>query len=85
MREAHPLAPALPSMPGVRTAARTLLDLGDDTAVATPRHLTAYAGPPPSPAPGSSIRGKHPPRGGNPQHAFFPADLPTSTLSTGRG
>jgi transposase len=74
--DAHPLAPVLTSMPGigVRTAARILLEVGDGTAFATPGHLAAYAGlAPVTRRSGTSIRGEHPPRGGNKQlkRAFF--------------
>ncbi|SCG14851.1 Transposase [Micromonospora echinofusca] len=70
--DAHPLA----SMPGigVRTAARILLEVGDGTAFPTPGHLAAYAGlAPVTRRSGSSIRGEHPPRGGNKnlKRAFF--------------
>jgi transposase len=68
MLDAHPLAPVLTSMPGVgvRTAARILLEVGDGTAFPTPGHLAAYAGlAPVTRRSGSSIRGEHPPRGGN--------------------
>jgi transposase len=76
MLDAHPLAPVLTSMPGigVRTAARILLEVGDGTAFASPGHLAAYAGlAPVTRRSGSSIRGEHPPRGGNKQlkRAFF--------------
>ncbi|SCG68044.1 Transposase [Micromonospora halophytica] len=76
MLDAHPLAPVLTSMPGigVRTAARILLEVGDGTAFATPGHLAAYAGlAPVTRRSGSSIRGEHPPRGGNKnlKRAFF--------------
>ena len=66
--DAHPLAEVLTSMPGigVRTAARILLEVGDGTAFATPGHLAAYAGlAPVTRRSGSSIRGEHPPKGGN--------------------
>lgn len=74
--DAHPLAPVLTSMPGVgvRTAARILLEVGDATSFPTPGHLAAYAGlAPVTRRSGSSIRGEHPPRGGNKQvkRAFF--------------
>lgn len=81
MLDAHPLAPVLTSMPGigVRTAARILLEVGDGTAFATPGHLAAYAGlAPVTRRSGSSIRGEHPPRGGNksslasPRHRYWP-------------
>ncbi|MFJ8690736.1 IS110 family RNA-guided transposase [Micromonospora wenchangensis] len=68
MLDAHPLAPVLTSMPGigVRTAARILLEVGDGTAFPTPGHLAAYAGlAPVTRRSGTSIRGEHPPRGGN--------------------
>ncbi|MGC4857404.1 IS110 family transposase [Micromonospora sp. DT4] len=76
MLDAHPLSSVLTSMPGigVRTAARILLEVGDGTAFATPGHLAAYAGlAPVTRRSGSSIRGEHPPRGGNKQlkRAFF--------------
>jgi transposase len=74
--DAHPLAEVLISMPGVgiRTAARILLEVGDATAFPTSGHLAAYAGlAPVTRRSGSSIRGEHPPRGGNKQlkRAFF--------------
>jgi transposase len=68
--DTHPLATVLTSMPGVgvRTAARILLEVGDGTAFPTSGHLAAYAGlAPVTRRSGSSIRGEHPPRGGN-QH-----------------
>ena len=76
MLDAHPLAQVLTSMPGigVRTAARILLEIGDGTSFATSGHLAAYAGlAPVTRRSGSSIRGEHPPRGGNKQlkRAFF--------------
>ncbi|WP_405434360.1 IS110 family transposase [Micromonospora sp. NBC_00617] len=76
MLDAHPLSEVLTSMPGigVRTAARILLEVGDGTAFASPGHLAAYAGlAPVTRRSGSSIRGEHPPRGGNKQlkRAFF--------------
>jgi transposase len=74
--DAHPLATVLTSMPGIgiRTAARILLEVGDASAFATSGHLAAYAGlAPVTRRSGSSIRGEHPPRGGNKQlkRAFF--------------
>jgi transposase len=74
--DAHPLARVLTSMPGigVRTAARILLEVGDGTAFPTPGHLAAYAGlAPVTRRSGISIRGEHPPKGGNKQlkRAFF--------------
>ncbi|MFC7530197.1 IS110 family transposase [Actinoplanes sp. GCM10030250] len=74
--DAHPLARVLTSMPGVgvRTAARILLEVGDGTAFKTPGHLAAYAGlAPVTRRSGISIRGEHPPKGGNKQlkRAFF--------------
>ncbi|MCW2566654.1 MAG: transposase family protein [Mycobacterium sp.] len=66
--DAHPLARVLTSMPGVgvRTAARILLEVGDGSAFPTPGHLAAYAGlAPVTRRSGTSIRGEHPPRGGN--------------------
>ncbi len=74
--DAHPLAKVLTSMPGVgvRTAARILLEVGDGSAFPTAGHLAAYAGlAPVTRRSGSSIRGEHPPRGGNKQlkRAFF--------------
>jgi transposase len=76
MLDAHPLAKVLTSMPGigVRTGARILLEVGDATAFPTPGHLAAYAGlAPVTRRSGSSIRGEHPPKGGNKQlkRAFF--------------
>jgi len=76
MLDDHPLAQVLTSMPGVgvRTCARILLEIGDASAFATPDHLAAYAGlAPVTRRSGSSIRGEHPPRGGNKQlkRAFF--------------
>ncbi|WP_433223854.1 IS110 family transposase [Dactylosporangium sp. CS-047395] len=76
MLDAHPLASVLTSMPGigVRTAARILLEVGDGGAFPTPGHLAAYAGlAPVTRRSGSSIRGEHPPKGGNKQlkRAFF--------------
>ncbi|GAA3295753.1 hypothetical protein GCM10020218_077430 [Dactylosporangium vinaceum] len=76
MLDAHPLAGVLTSMPGieVRTGARLLLDVGDIAAFPTPGHLAAYAGlAPVTRRSGSSIRGEHPPKGGNKQlkRAFF--------------
>jgi transposase len=76
MLDAHPLAEVLTSMPGigVRTAARILLEVGDGTAFATSGHLAAYAGlAPVTRRSGTSIRGEHPPKGGNKQlkRAFF--------------
>lgn len=68
--DAHPLARVLTSMPGigVRTAARILLEVGDGTAFKTPGHLAAYAGlAPVTRRSGISIRGEHPPKGGNKQ------------------
>ncbi len=74
--DVHPLARVLTSMPGigVRTAARILLEVGDGTAFPTPGHLAAYAGlAPVTRRSGISIRGEHPPKGGNKQlkRAFF--------------
>jgi transposase len=76
MLDAHPLARVLTSMPGigVRTGARILLDVGDVSAFPTPGHLAAYAGlAPVTRRSGTSIRGEHPPKGGNKQlkRAFF--------------
>jgi transposase len=76
MLDAHPLAGVLTSMPGigVRTAARILLEVGDGTSFATPGHLAAYAGlAPVTRRSGTSVRGEHPPKGGNKQlkRAFF--------------
>jgi transposase len=68
MLDAHPLAGVLISMPGigVRIAARILLEVGDGSAFPTPGHLAAYAGlAPVTRRSGSSIRGEHPPKGGN--------------------
>jgi transposase len=66
--DAHPLSQVLTSMPGVgvRTAARILLEVGNITAFPTSGHLAAYAGlAPVTRRSGTSIRGEHPPRGGN--------------------
>ncbi|MEV4758932.1 IS110 family transposase [Micromonospora sp. NPDC049559] len=76
MLDAHPLAGVLTSMPGigVRTGARILLEVGDGSAFASPGHLAAYAGlAPVTRRSGSSIRGEHPPKGGNKhlKRAFF--------------
>jgi transposase len=76
MLDAHPLSPVLTSMPGigVRTAARILLEVGDGSSFPTPGHLAAYAGlAPVTRRSGTSIRGEHPPKGGNKQlkRAFF--------------
>jgi transposase len=76
MLDAHPLSSVLTSMPGigVRTAARILLEVGDGTSFPTSGHLAAYAGlAPVTRRSGSSIRGEHPPKGGNKQlkRAFF--------------
>jgi transposase len=68
MLDAHPLAQVLTSMPGfgVRTAARVLLEVGDGSSFPTSGHLAAYAGlAPVTRHSGSSIRGEHPPKGGN--------------------
>jgi transposase len=59
---------------GVRTAARILLEVGDGSSFATSGHLAAYAGlAPVTRRSGTSIRGEHPPKGGNKQlkRAFF--------------
>jgi transposase len=66
----------LTSMPGIgiRTAARILLEVGDGTSFPTAGHLAAYAGlAPVTRRSGTSIRGEHPPKGGNKQlkRAFF--------------
>jgi transposase len=76
MLDAHPLSPVLISMPGVgvRTAARILLEVGDVASFPTSGHLAAYAGlAPVTRRSGTSIRGEHPPKGGNKQlkRAFF--------------
>jgi transposase len=76
MLDAHPLSSVLTSMPGigVRTAARILLEVGDGTSFPTSGHLAAYAGlAPVTRRSGTSIRGEHPPKGGNKQlkRAFF--------------
>ena len=64
---AHPLSKVLTTMPGVgvRTAARLLTEVvGKD--FPTAGHLASYAGlAPVTRRSGSSIRGEHPPRGGN--------------------
>jgi len=76
MLDAHPLSSVLTSMPGigVRTAARIRLEVGDGTSFPTSGHLAAYAGLAPlTRRSGTSIRGEHPPKGGNKQlkRAFF--------------
>jgi hypothetical protein len=76
MLDAHPLSSVLTSMPGigVRTAARILLEVGDGSSFHTSGHLAAYAGlAPVTRRSGTSIRGEHPPKGGNKQlkRAFF--------------
>lgn len=76
MLDAHPLSSVLTSMPGigVRTAARILLEVGDGSSFPTSGHLAAYAGlAPVTRRSGTSIRGEHPPKGGNKQlkRAFF--------------
>jgi transposase len=76
MLDAHPLSSVLTSMPGigVRTAARILLEVGDGSSFPTAGHLAAYAGlAPVTRRSGTSIRGEHPPKGGNKQlkRAFF--------------
>ena len=76
MLDAHPLSSVLISMPGVgvRTAARILLEVGDGSSFPTSGHLAAYAGlAPVTRRSGTSIRGEHPPKGGNKQlkRAFF--------------
>lgn len=66
--DAHTLTRVLISMPGlgIRTSARILLEIGDIAAFATPGHLAAYAGlAPVTRRSGSSIKGEHPPKGGN--------------------
>ena len=76
MLDTHPLSSVLTSMPGigVRTAARILLEVGDGSSFPTAGHLAAYAGlAPVTRRSGTSIRGEHPPKGGNKQlkRAFF--------------
>lgn len=64
----HPLTQVLTSMPGfgLRTTARVLLEVGDGSSFPTPAHLAAYAGlAPVTRTSGTSIRGEHPPKGGN--------------------
>src|SRR5688500_19177557 len=59
---------------GVSHASRIILDVGDGTAFPTSGHLAAYAGlAPVTRRSGTSIRGEHPPKGGNKQlkRAFF--------------
>ena len=85
--------PDLEARRGVRTAARILLEVGDGSAFPTAGHLAAYAGlAPVTRRSGSSIRGEHPPRGGNKQlkRALFlsafaaladPPHAPTTTAS----
>ncbi|PRY46353.1 transposase IS116/IS110/IS902 family protein [Umezawaea tangerina] len=74
--DAHPLAGVLISMPGigVRTAARTPLEIGDASGFASSGHLAAYAGiAPVTRSSGTSIKGEHPARTGNRKlkRAFF--------------
>lgn len=74
--ETHPLSKALTSMPGVgvRTGARSLIEVGDGSPVPTAGQLAAYAGlAPATRSSGSSIRGEQPSRRGNKQlkRAFF--------------
>ncbi len=78
IRDAHPLAGVLTSMPGIggRTAARILLEVGDASSFKSSAHLAAYAGiAPVTRSSGSSIKGEHPARTGNRKlkRAFFPA------------
>lgn len=57
-----------------QTAARILLDVGDGSSFPTSGHLAAYAGlAPVTRRSGTSIRGEHPPKGGNKQlkRVFF--------------
>ncbi|SHN44951.1 IS110 family transposase [Cryptosporangium aurantiacum] len=87
--DAHPLARVLTSMPGigVRTAARILLEVGDGSAFPTSGHLAAYAGlAPVTRRSGSSIRGEHPPKGGNKnlKRAFFLAAFASLADSNSR-
>ncbi|MDM4719769.1 IS110 family transposase [Micromonospora sp. WMMA1363] len=89
MLDAHPLAGVLTSMPGigVRTAARILLEVGDGTTFPTSGHLAAYAGlAPVTRRSGTSIRGEHPPKGGNKQlkRAFFLSAFAALTDPTSR-
>lgn len=89
MLDAHPLAKVLTSMPGigVRTGARILLEVGDGTNFPTPGHLAAYAGlAPVTRRSGTSIRGEHPPRGGNKhlKRAFFLAAFAALSDPTSR-
>ena len=66
--DAHSLAAVLTSVPGIdiRTAARSLLEVGDATAFASSAHLAAYAGiAPVTRSSESSIKGGHPARTGN--------------------
>jgi len=74
--EAHPLSAVLTSLPGVgvRTGARILIDVGDDSNFPTAGHLAAYAGLAPATRnSGSSIRGQQPSRRRKKQlkRAFF--------------
>jgi transposase len=87
--DAHPLAKVLTSMPGigVRTAARILLEIGDASNFKTSGHLAAYAGiAPVTHHSGTSIRGEHPPRGGNRKlkRAFFLAAFSALSDPTSR-
>jgi transposase len=53
---------------GVRTGARILIEVGDDSTIPTAGHLAAYAGlAPTTRSSGSSIRGEQPSRRGDKQ------------------
>lgn len=63
---------------GIRSTARLLPEIGDISAFATPGHLAAYAGlAPVTRRSGTSIKGEHPPKGGNKtlERAMFLATL----------
>ncbi|MET3986990.1 transposase [Streptomyces sp. PvR034] len=63
--EVHPLSKVLTSMPGVgvRTGARILIEVGDDSTFPTAGHLAAYAGlASETRSSGSSFRGEQPSR-----------------------
>jgi len=89
MRILSPLSSVLISMPGigVRTGGRILLEVGDVTAFLTSGDLAAYAGlAPVTRRSGTSIRGEHPPRGGNKllkPRSSCPCSRPRPTRSAG--
>ncbi|MEV4145258.1 transposase [Amycolatopsis sp. NPDC049691] len=89
IRDAHPLAGVLTSLPGigVRTAARIFLEVGDASNFASSGHLAAYAGiAPVTRSSGTSSKGEHPARTGSRQlkHAFFLAAFAALSDPTSR-